>query len=32
VSVPHQLHERGQADAGSQHIRSEGVPPMPHAA
>jgi hypothetical protein len=25
VGVPHQLHQRGQADAGAHHIRGEGV-------
>ena len=28
VSVAHQLHQRGQADAGAYHIRGEGVPAM----
>ena len=26
VGVTHQLHQRGQADAGTHHIRSEGMP------
>jgi hypothetical protein len=25
MRVTHQLHERGQADAGANHIRSKGV-------
>jgi hypothetical protein len=26
VSMTHQLHERGQADSGTHHIRGEGMP------
>ena len=26
LRMPHQLHEGGQADAGTHHIRGEGVP------
>jgi hypothetical protein len=30
--VSHQLHERRQADAGANHIRSERMPAMPSSA
>jgi hypothetical protein len=32
VGVPHEPHERRQADAAAQHIGGKGVAPMPHAA
>jgi hypothetical protein len=32
VGVPHQPHERRQADAAAQHIGGEGVSTRPHAA
>jgi hypothetical protein len=32
LGMPHQLHERWQADAGTHHIRGEGMPAMPISA
>ena len=26
LGMPHQLHERGQADAGADHVCGEGMP------
>jgi hypothetical protein len=30
--MPHELHQRREANARAHHVQGEGVPAMPHAA
>jgi hypothetical protein len=32
LGMPHELHQRRQTDAATEHVGREGVPAMPHAA